>query len=277
MYGTIKFYIDKFPKNDLSQETVETMENISKLIWGGDVAFYHYLMFDPLAPDEILADKTFPNTIQGRETFCKTKIPLYLTGLEDVETPSIIGKGGTDPWKAYEKYMIRFFYWNTNPYQARQFRLTLTIHLDYSFVNKRISFSDYSELVGLLQKRGYHINNGYYHVYNHKNMCNSFDGITGIFLSSADKRILKMGVLHNKARNENHVADVFFANTLPPAIISYEVRKEIENIVGSENVSNVGDHFNFSICDLSNAKPSDYYWKNKKKIKTLRKVLKVPD
>lgn len=265
MYGSFRFYIDKYPKTITAKMILDIFELFSVEL-GMQYKHIRYLLFEA-DNDKMRVNKKYSFNSDGKNEFlAESIIPLLIGKHGDLSAPFISAEDDCAPNELYKKSHVEI--------QFALYDMPLIICVDQEqSVIQRPSLNNYSIIIQSLETRGFHVNNSFYHVYSQKNSVACFDCEQfGMLKSLYEHTLIKKSVQHSVHRRKNHIMDIFCSNSCSSELISENDIHIICDIVGMQNVIMINGIILFALSDLTEITPL-YRIKYCKKIQKMRRLL----
>lgn len=256
--------MDKVPDPVNAKTILPIFELFSDKL-GKSYDYISYILFDP-EKDGTIVNKIYSYTMTGKASFLNTEIiPLISDNYGNLSAPFIKAACISKPSVLYSAIRVEI--------QFPVLTMPLIIRVDYEQGStKKLNFQKYLQLISEMHILGFHVNNSFFHVYPRKSMAATLDGgQIGSITTFGERQTIKKAVAHRQEECVNHLLDVFCANSMPYAVLNEDMRKQISNIVGAENVANVGDNFVFALPNMEDLTPA-YRIKYLSHIKKLRRI-----
>lgn len=267
MYGSYRFYIDKWP-TELKAITVLKLVDMFATKLG---TTYNKLIHTLYSPDQDtpIVHREFANDILGRNNFISSDfIPLFIGKYGEVSAPFVIATFECKPNSIYEHICIKV----QLPYDSLP--MIVSVDFDFNYTLNNLDINSIQMFLTHLYDMGYRVNNSFYHVYFKKNTATILDrGQIGSIITLKEKQILKYSVEHGNKNYLNNILDVFVSNSILSNVISDKARIEITKIVGENFVGMVAENFVFSIPSLKKITPH-YDCKHFYTINKLRRIIR---
>lgn len=265
MYGSIRIYLDDFPKQNIQQSILSFFEFVSSEL-NISYNYIEYLLFNPDYDDKAF-HKIYKYDENGKTKFLNTEFLTKLIGLDGEESsPFISAKCHCEENELISKGRVEI--------QFPCGIMPLTIRIDFKIDSQSfMSNEKYRDLLFFLQLRGFKINNAYYNVFSVMKEVGVLDGLApGGVLGVVNHKYIKASVEHRKNGCRNSLMSVFCANTVSLDLLTTETVRKIENVVEKKNTFVVDNLFSFVVGDLKTVAPL-YKVKYVRKIKELEKLL----
>lgn len=267
MYGSYRFYIDKWPEVIQATSVLDIIDMFSAELGAPYTRLIHTL-YSPDKNQPIVYDE-YANDTYGRLAFTSSNfIPLFVGKDGEVTAPSVMATcdGNANLIYSFIRIEVQLPF-NSIP-------MTLCVDFDCNYVTNPLSSNGISRFISRLHDMGYRVNNSFYHVYHKKNTATTLDGgQIGSIISLGDRQIIKKSVAHRSKNCVNHIMDVFGVNSILCNTISDGAKDKITNLVGEHHVGTVGENFIFSLPCLKTITPK-YYIKQYYIVNKLRKIIK---
>lgn len=264
MYGSFRFYFDDIPELIQGQHILDIFALFSKEL-GREYDHFSYMLWSP-DENNILIDKSFPNTATGKAKFLNEQIIPIVTGQNgDMTAPVISALCKCNEMQLYSGLRVQI------QFPVYSMPLTICVDLEQRATNK-VSFENYIHLICGLQSLGFGVNNGFYHVYSLKNEAETLNGgQIGPFLSHCGHKNLKQSIQHKGKGCLNHVMGVYFMNTIRSDLLRDGTRNRLAAI--TDNIIISGNVLSFALSGSENVSP--IYWiKHRQIIKMLEEELR---
>lgn len=245
MYGSLRFYIDKLPTENIPEQVLQLFALFSYVL-GLSYDHISYLLFHPDA-DRPIVNQDFPYDAGGKKAFAEFGILPSVKGRDGtLSAPIIEACSDCGPGALYGKSRVQIQFpdtWNV-----------MILRVDYpQRYAEKMTFAKYRAIVTGLCNSGFHVNNSFYHVYARKIEAASLDGVQiGSFLGFGGRRNIRAWLSHQKNHYTNHIMAVYCANSFPVKCIPPQTVDAIADIVGKDPIAVVEDTVLFSLPGLAN-------------------------
>ena len=265
MHGSMRFFCDKAPDSIQGQQILNVFELFSNVL-GTDYELFSYILWSPDEDDDFI-NVSYNNTPMGKERFLNERIIPLIKGKDgDLSAPIISATCKCKESQIYSdiRVQIRF------PVYSMPF--TICADFEEDIVNK-VKYKEYIKLICGLQKMGYSINNGLYHVYCMKNEAETLDGgQIGSIISCCGRKNINQCIKHRKKGGLDCLMGIYYYNTIRNDLLDDTTRNRISEIIGNNDHDILDNTFSFALTACDHVS-SSYWIKNYQKIKTLEKEL----
>ena len=193
--------------------------------------------------------------------------PIIIMGKNgDIESPCAFY---FDKEKAFPDNKIMIHY----PLLFSEKQFPMVIGIDFKICREnRSCVSIYKQTLHDLLQLKMTVDNSFVHVYSMKEKAGCLDGMQSGWSLAYENQLLKHYLKHAAVQHKGHIMDAFFANSIDTKYLARDAVEEIKRIVGSENVSYIGNSVVFSLPHADH--PSVMYrLYERKRITALRKCL----
>lgn len=267
MYGSYRFYVDKWPGIIQASSVLDIIDMFSVELR----APFNRLIHTLYSPDknQPIVYNEYTNNIHDRANFCSSNFtPLLIGKYGEVTAPSVMATCNNNVDSIYSLIRIEV------QLPINSIPMILSVDFDCNYVLNSISLNGYNRFISRLYAMGYRVNNSFYHVYNMKNTATTLDGgQIGSIVAFEDRQIIKKSVVHRSKNCVDHIMDVFGVNSILCNSISDGAKDKITNLVGEYFVDTVGENFIFSLPCLKTITPN-YHFKQCHVVNKLRKIIK---
>lgn len=263
MYGSYRFYIDRWPKKITASDVLDIFDMLGSALGASFTRIIHTLF--SMDNDEPITNVEYTNDTHGREAFISSGIVLLFTSKFGEQFDSFF----TATCNVAANKLYDCIYINVRlPFSSNP--LIISIDYDNNYVSKDINFSRFIYIHNRLNDMGYRVNNAFHCKYHRKNTAACFDGgQIGSIVPLKEKRWIRRSVAHRQKRCTNCMIDLFEENSVLRDTLSDAAKEEIKNVVGDSSVSELAESFIFSIPTNSSSIISDYSPRKKSKIKKI--------
>lgn len=239
-YYTIKFFVDSFENvdNKVNQRKI-TEEVIDKIceILGCDYDKAGFLLWHPDYAEREIGKKYLKKNLKK---FYKCDIPILMQGVKHPENYASSTLFFEKKMKEFDFYSDFIF---TISYPIRKDGyLEIQIVVKESLLNdKNFTLDIYLNMLKVLTENNFKLNNSFVHYYRWSKSRNVVDGFDG-FLYTWQENFINV-LANNHVHNwKNKIVDVFLFNTFLMSCLNEEQLKELEELVGKENVIYHGEY-----------------------------------
>lgn len=268
MYGSFRFFIDRWPCDICATSVLEIIDLFSIRL-GAPFSRLIHVLHNP-DEDRPKVYIEYPNNESGRKSFVSNEFVSLFTGkYGDVSAPSVKATCDCSRNAVYSCISIEVqLPFKTTP-------MILRVDFDCSYIQNSLSLGTYALLLSNLHDLGFEVNNSFLHLYRKISTAITLDGgQVGSIISFDEKRNIKQAISHRKKGNMNCMMDVFSINSIRDNIISEKTQAKIADIVGCSSVANIAENFIFSL-PVSDSIPKHYRSAHGNIVKRIRKMLRA--
>ena len=150
-----------------------------------------------------------------------------------------------------------------------------TIKVDYIVRKRQDNLSlSYKEIIRQLSSLGIRLNNSFFHISSSRDAAAALDGMHSPFLFVQRREILHHYHVHSKSMWIDHIFDVFCGNSILLRFLGPEKAAALEALIGSENVSTIGETIVFTLPGADRLSPG-YRIRHHRMIAAMRKILEI--
>lgn len=266
MYGSYRFYIDKWPNEINANFVLNIIDMLSAELNAPFDQLVHTLYSND--QDKPIVYNEYTNDTKGRLAFSNFEFVALFTGKDGkVTAPSIEATCNDNKDSIYSLARIAV----QLPFDVLP--MMISVDFDCNYACNHGKLNNLKRLISKLEDFGCRVNNSFYHVYYRKNTATTLDGgQIGSIISIEDRQNIKQSIVHRKNNCVNCVMDVFGLNSILCSDISDRAKEEIVGFVGTGFVDVVAENFVFSVPSFGEITPN-YRFKYYKIISRLRKML----